>query len=359
MDARRLALLQALLDTPSPSGHEGPAQEIFYREARACCPDVRADAHGNVIARLPGASPRRILLAGHCDEIGLIVRYIDDDGYLFFGPIGGVDPYALPGQRVRLFGPKGEVAGVIGRIAYHLQDKEKKDAGEIKLHELWIDIGAGNRETAERLAPVGTPAVWGEGFRELSGGLASARDFDDKAGVFTVLETLRALAAAPAPPPFTVIGVSTIQEECGVWGAGPVAFAQEPDAAIAIDVTHATDFPGVEKKRFGDIRLGRGPVAHRGVKSSKVLTRAFLETAERYGIPLQIEAEGGRYGTDADPMAASRAGVPVNTLSVPLRYMHTAVETACLEDLDNTVFLLTQTLLGLDPAQDLRAFPFA
>jgi len=361
MDNRQTALLRQLLDTPSPSGFEGKVQEIFHREVSAFCPEVNQDVHGSVIARLPGISPRKIVLAGHADEIGLIVRYIDDDGFLYFNSIGGVDPHVLPGQRVRLMNPQGDVPGVIGRTAVHLRKMEegKEDKEKLQLHDLWIDIGARDRQQAARLAPVGTPAVWGEGFALLCGNRAAARDFDDKAGVYVVIETLRLLAARSTPPPLTVIGISSAQEETGVFSAGPAAYGLDPQAAIAIDVTHATDSPGIEKKRFGEVHLGSGPVIHRGVKSSKILSRALEEAAERRSISYQIGAESGSFGTDADSIAVRRSGIPVNTLSIPLRYMHSSSEVASLDDVDAVVDLLAETLSSLDPEIDLRPFAFA
>jgi len=359
MDTQQRELLRRLVETPSPSGHEGAVQELVHSELSGFCPDTTSDIHGNVIARLEGLSPAAILLAGHCDEIGLMVKHVDDKGFLFFTPVGGIDPPVLLGQRVRLIGPQGVVPGVIGRIPIHLQDRDDKDKdSKIKVHDLWIDIGARDRDQAERLAPVGTPAVWGEDFQFLLGDQASGRDFDDKVGVYVVIETLRNLAARTHKPPVTVIGVSTIQEECGVWGAGPVAYALNPTAAIAIDVTHATDYPGMEKKRHGDITLGGGPTIKRGVKSSKVINRLLEETAERHSLTIQIEADTGRFGTDADPIADRRGGIPVNSLGVPLRYMHTSSEVVSLDDVDAAVTLLSEALSSLQPDTDFRAFPF-
>lgn len=357
MEPRQIEFLRRLIETPSPSGFEGPAQEIFFHEVSGFCPDVSVDVYGNVVARLEGLSPVTILLAGHCDEIGLIVKHIDDNGFLFVTAVGGVDPAVLLGQRVRLLGPQGPVPGVIGRIPFHLQEKDDKEQRP-KIHELWIDIGAGDRVQAERLAPIGTPAVWGEDFHLLLGDQATARDFDNKVGVYVVAETIRALSERSSKPPVTVLGVSTIQEECGVWGAGPVAYALAPTAAIAIDVTHATDYPGMKRERHGEVFLGKGPTVKRGVKSSKVINGLLEETASRYSIGVQIEADSGRFGTDADPMSDRRGGIPVNTLGIPLRYMHTATEVVSLDDVDAAVTLLTEALSALRPDTDFRAFSF-
>lgn len=354
----QLKFLQDLLDTPSPSGFERDVQRVFYKRVQEVAPNLTIDAYGNVIGRVDGASQTRVLLAGHADEIGLIVKYIDDRGFLYVGEIGGVDPLVLLGHRVRLLGPRGVVHGVIGRIPIHVQDSEERGKSKVKLHELWVDIGAKSAEEAGNLVPVGTPAIWGDDFRRLHGQLATARDFDNKVGVFIVAETLRALALSTSKPGVTVLGASTIQEECGVWGAGPVAFALDPAAAIAIDVTHATDYPGIEKKRFGDIALGKGPVIYSGVKSSKVLTRSVIETAARHNIAIQRKAEGGRFGTDADPISQTRGGIPVTMLSIPLRYMHTSSEVISLDDLEAAILLLTESLQSLPPNTDWRPFHF-
>lgn len=359
MNEAQLTYFQQLLDTPSPSGFEGAVQQLVYRRMTEYCTEVATDVHGNVLGTLAGESNLRVLLTGHSDEIGLMVKHVTDEGQLCFAAIGGVDPLVLPGQRVRLLGPHGDVHGVIGRIPIHLQDAEERDKGKIKIHELWIDIGARDRDEAMHKAPVGTPGVWGESFRRLENGLVTARDFDDKVGVFVVCEAMRRLAECGAPPPHTVIGVASIQEECGVWGAGPVAEAVNPHAAIAIDVTHATDYPGVDKRRFGDVRLGKGPVLYRGVKSSKALQRAIEAAATRLSIPLQNRAEEGRFHTDADPIASRRLGIPVANLSVPLRYMHTSSEVIALDDVDAAVDLLVETLLFLPHDTRFSAFQFS
>ncbi len=360
MDERQLAFLQRLMEVPSPSGFEEKIQQAFYREVTSFCENVTVDVYGNVIATIKGQSSRSILLAGHCDEIGLIVKHIDEKGFLFFGPVGGVDPYVLIGQRVNLLGPQGPMPGVIGRVPFHLQEKDDRDKDtKIKFQDLTIDIGARDREQALRVAPVGTPAVWGPSrYQPLLGGLATARAFDDKVGMWAVAETLRLLAARSSKPPFTVIGASTIQEECGVWGAGPVAYGLKPEAAVAVDVTHATDYPGIEKKQHGELYLGQGPVIFRGVKSSKVLSGWLESTASRHGIAVQFEAESGRFGTDADPIADRRAGIPVNTLGIPLRYMHTAAEVVSLDDLEATAILLSEALSSLPGDIDFAAFRF-
>lgn len=348
MEARRKEFFRELLDIPSPSGFEEAVQARWRGEVSTFCKDLRTDAHGNVIATLPGRSATTsFLLLGHADEIGLLVHYIDDDGFLYFQCIGGVEFATLVNQRVRLLGPKGTVNGVIGRIAPHLlpaADREKA----VALHDLCIDIGARNREEAAEHAPVGTPAVIGESTMMLLNGRMVARDFDNKMGCFIVAEVLRNIAAAGTPIYPTVIGASTVQEECGTWGARNVGYTVRPAAAIAIDVSHATDFPACDKKKQGDFKLGAGPIINIGVRTNKKLFAELEQAARTAGIPLHREAEAGRHGTDADPVSEAGHGTAVVTVSNALRYMHTSVEVADLKEIEQIIDLLTAFLLGID-----------
>lgn len=348
MDKRRFGFFRRLLDTPSPSGFEADLQRIWRDEVRAFCPDIHTDVHGSVLATMRGRSEKtKFLLLGHADEIGLLVHYIDDNGFLYFKNIGGIDPATLVNQHVRLLGPKGLIHGVVGKIAIHLQGPKERESQKVELSDLWIDIGAKNAEEAAQYAPVGTPAVFGHDTVELLNGRVAARDFDNKMGCFVVAEVLRNLAEHKSEMFATVIGASTVQEETGVWGARQVAFNTNPTAAIAIDVSHATDIPSADKRRVGDFKMGGGPIVNIGVRSNKKLVAAIMEAGRAAGIPVRSEAEWGSHGTDADPAAEIRGGVPVATVSNALRYMHTSVEVADLAEIDQIIDLLTRFLLSV------------
>lgn len=347
MEKSRLSFFRTLLDTPSPSGFEAAAQRVWCEDVRRATKDVHIDHHGNAIASLPGRyESLSFALLGHIDEIGLMVKYIDDGGMLYVEQVGGVDTGVLVGEHIRLLAPDGEVRGVIGKLAIHLQTEEQRRSQKVDWTDIWVDIGARNRKEAEKLCPVGTPAIFGQNLQELRNGRWVARDFDNKMGAFVVAEVLHRLAdkAGKKLGP-TVHGISTIQEECGIWGARTAAYAVNPTAAIAIDVSHATDTPDCNKKRTGDFKLGGGPIINIGVKTNKPLFIAFTKCAKKHKIPLQFEAESGRHGTDADPVSETRAGIPVITIGCPLRYMHTAVEMAEMKDIEQVVDAITCFLL--------------
>lgn len=347
MDTQAHAFLRRMLESPSPSGYEQPVQQL-WRDYCAGFAEVRTDLHGNVIGSLnPGGSPR-IMFAGHCDEIGFLVRYIDDKGFLYFGPIGGFDETIIPGRRVTIHTAKGPVNGVIGKSPIHLikADDRKKGA---EIRELWIDIGAKDKKDAESLVTIGDPVTYQYDFMELRGSMVVARGFDDRAGSFVVAETLRRIASSEGLTA-SVHGVSTVQEEIGLRGAHTSAFGIDPTVGIAIDVTFATDQPGVEQKEVGDIRLGGGPVIARGPNINPRVFALLVETAEKEGIPYQVEGIPRATGTDANAIQLTRAGVAAGLVSIPLRYMHTPVETLNLDDLDQVVRLLAAFAGAVDPS---------
>ncbi|MDX2176838.1 MAG: M42 family peptidase [Candidatus Sumerlaeia bacterium] len=353
MDKDRRQFLLSLLNTPSPSGFEQDVQALWRAEALRHTPKVRTNTQGSVIATLDGKpGGPSILLMGHADEIGVLVHYIDDNGFIYFKPIGGIDTPTLVNQRVRLLGPRGLINGVIGRTAVHLMKGDERDKKSIELTDLFIDIGAADRAQAEAHAPIGTPGVIGGDAVELLNGRFAARDVDNKFGSFVALEVLRRCAARQGELAATLHSASTVQEECGAWGARLVAFDVNPTAAIAIDVSHATDTPGIDARRAGKFALGEGPIVNIGVSSSKKLVAAIRAAGEAAGIPVRLEAETGRHGTDADPAAEVRAGVPVATVSNSLRYMHTSVEVAVWEEIEQVCALLTAFVLSVPAAVD-------
>ena len=332
-----LTFLKKILSTPSPSGYEQPVQKS-WREYVGAFADVRTDYHGNTIGTLnPNGSPR-IMLAGHCDEIGFMIKYIDENGFLYFWPIGGFDESIIPGRRVTIHSSDGPVPGVIGKTPIHLiKPDDRKKASEIS--SLWIDIGVKDAKEAESFVAIGDPVTYVEDFMALKTGLAVARAFDDRIGSFAVAETLRLLAGSKKLNA-SVSGVSTVQEELGLRGARTSAFGVEPDIGIATDVTFATDQPGVEKKQVGDIKLGGGPVIARGPNINPRVFDLLVATAKKLKIPYQIEGISRATGTDANAIQVSRAGVAAALVSIPVRYMHTPVETLDLKDAEYAAKLM-------------------
>jgi putative aminopeptidase FrvX len=338
MDDRSLGFFKQLLDAPGPSGFETRPAQLWRDEAKTFA-KVEADVAGNCFATLnPGGKPR-VMLTGHLDEIGVMVVHVDDDGFLYFAPIGGWDPQVLVGQRVRIEGRKGAVAGVVGKKAIHLIKTDERDKAS-KITDLWIDIGAKNKAEAGELVRVGDAGVLSAGLVELPNRRLVSRSIDNRVGSFVVLEALRRLAAQP--PAACAVAVGTTQEEIAYTGGGArtSAFGVEPDAAIVVDVTHATDSPGVEKKEVGDFKLGGGPVLSRGSAVSPVVFDQLVAAAEAEQIPYGIEAAPRGTSTDADAIYTSRRGIATGVVSVPCRYMHSPNEMVALDDLDRAAQLL-------------------
>lgn len=329
--------LKRLVDTPSPSGYEQRAQRVFRDRVAAYTKEIRTDVLGNVYATLnPGGSPR-IMLAGHVDEIGFQVRYINDDGMLYFGSVGGHDTLITVGQRVTVHTTSGPVTGVLGRTAIHLLDPEERKKMPA-LDDLWIDIGAKDKADAESVVAIGDCVTYQHELQRLRGDLCVARGFDDKMGVFIVAEALRLLTGKKLKA--AVIGVSTVQEEVGLRGARTSAYDTDPQIGIATDVGHAVDYPGGDKKKVGDIRLGKGPMITRGANINPAVFDLFVKTAKELKLPYQIEAAPGGTGTDANVIQLNRAGVATGLISVPLRYMHTPNEIMNLNDIENAARLI-------------------
>ena len=344
MQKESLEFLKQLVDTPSPSGYEARVQDVIRGRLQTCCDKVTTDVHGNVIGITNEAAPFRVMLAGHCDEIGFMLVHIDAEGFAYFSSVGGIDPAVVIGQRVIVHGTKGPVQGVIGRKAIHLMDRDEKPKPP-KIHDLWMDIGASSRKDAEKVISVGDYATLDAGFREMRNGLAVARGFDDRAGAFVVAEAMRRLRGMKLA--VAVYGVSSVQEEIGLRGARTSAYGIDPNMGIAVDVGHATDYPGGEPKKTGECRLGKGPVLHRGPNINPVLEKLLVDVARRKRIPFQITAEPGATGTDANAIQVTRAGVAAALVSVPNRYMHSSVEMVSLEDLDNASKLLAEVVASL------------
>jgi endoglucanase len=342
-------LLDALLRVPAPSGYEEPAAAV-WREAAGFA-ELRTDALGSSVALVPGAGEGPTLaIVGHIDEIGLVVTHIDDEGFLYFAPIGGWDPQILVGQRVVLAGIDGEVPGVLGKKPIHLlKDEARKKITEIT--DMHIDIGADGREGAEKLVRVGDPAVIAAEPLELPNGRLASRSLDNRLGSYVALEVARRVSEGEQIAA-SVAGVAAAQEEITLGGSQTVAFSLEPDVAVAVDVTHATDAPGIDKKENGDHALGSGPVIGRGSTLSAKVTAGLIAAAEDAGIDYTLEASGRYTGTDADAIQLARGGIATGLVSIPLRYMHSTVELVQLSDVEGAIELLVAFAGRLEAGTD-------
>ncbi len=340
---------RSILETPRPSGYEQPAQQKLREYAAAFADEVRTDVHGNVICQRNGTAPRRLMFAGHCDQIGLLVSHIDDQGFLFTQTIGGWDPQQLIGQRMTVWAASGPMPAVIARKPIHLLKNEEKDK-VAKLEELWLDIGARDRAEAEQLVRIGDPVTLELGLQLMRNGLANAPGMDNACGMWVVTEALRRTANRSLQ--WSVSAVSTVQEEIGLRGAQTSAFGIDPHVAIAVDVTHATDCPTIDKNQLGRIRLGGGPVIFRGPNMNPRVTERLVSLCNQHSLPYQLAAIGRATPNDANTLQITRAGVATGLVSIPNRYMHSAVETISLSDLDHAAQLLAEFALSLTPDDD-------
>lgn len=342
-------LLDKLLRTAGPSGYEAPAAAV-WREAAKAFASLSADGIGSSVARIGEASPL-LAVVGHIDEIGLVVRHIDEKGFLWFAPIGGWDPQILVGQRVEVQGRNGPVPGVAGRKPLHLLDAEARKK-VVELKGLHIDVGAADREEAAELVRVGDPVVIASEPLHLAGGRTVSRSMDNRLGAYVALEALRrchergSLEASFA-------AIAAVQEEIGLYGARTSTFAVRPDLAVVVDVTHATDAPGIDEKELGSHTLGSGPVLYRGANLSPQVFELLVETAEEAGIEHTVGATGNSTGTDADAVQFARSGVPTGLVAIPLRYMHSPVEMVDLADVEATVELVAAFAARVDNRVDL------
>jgi endoglucanase len=337
MQEDSLSFLKDLLHTPSPSGYERPIQDVVRSWARPLAEEVRTDRHGNVIAvRNPGGQPR-IMLAGHCDQIALMVQYIDDHGFLYVQPMGGWDMQILLGQHMTVWTREGPIGGVVSRRAPHLLTNEERNKVP-QFTDIWVDIGAHDRKDAELVVTPGDTVTVALGYHELRNGLVSAPGLDDKVGVWTVMEALRLLHGRQIQA--AVYCVSTVQEEIGLRGATTSTYGIHPTVGIAVDVCHASDTPGNDKKQLGDVRLGKGPVVFRGPNINPRVFERLEEAARNREIEVQVRGSPRATGTDANAMQLSRDGVAAGLIGIPNRYMHSPVEVVALEDLDRAARLL-------------------
>lgn len=341
--------LEKLLKESSPSGYENSAAAVWRGQAEKFSAEVKGDFHGNSYAVLNPEGKVSVFMSGHIDEIGLMVKAVTEQGFLKIAPVGGVDPHVIAGQRVYVHTKKGPVYGVLGRKAIHLlKPDERKKVSEIK--DMWIDIGAKDKKAAEKIVEIGDVATIVAGFEKLRGSIYVARGFDDRIGSFVVLEALR-LLSMEKDLKHKVTSVASVQEEVGLRGAITSAYNVNPQIGFAVDVTHTSDMPGIDKELFGDIKLGDGPVIARGPNINPRLFELLVKTAEENKIPYKVIAESRGTGTDANAIQLSRGGVATALVSVPNRYMHTPVEVVSLDDVENCAKLLAKTIAAIESAE--------
>ncbi|MCW8132961.1 MAG: M42 family metallopeptidase [Planctomycetota bacterium] len=348
-----MQFLEAMLSTPSPSGFEARIQGVVREHMEPFAESSHRDVHGNQWFALNPGAPLRVMLSGHVDEIAMMLRYVDDQGFLWVARLGGVDPLMLWGRRVWVHTKNGPVFGVIGKRPIHNTPPEERTKGP-KIEDIFIDIGAKDKKDALKRVRVGDPVTLVEGFQMVTKDLAVARAMDDRIGAFVVMEAFKKVAAAVKKKRKLEVGlfaVASVQEEVGLRGAQTAAYAIDPLVGIAVDVGFATDYPTENKKNIGDFKLGAGPILHRGPNINNPLAEMMETLAGKKKIPYQLMGDGAITGTDAGSIQVSRAGVATALIGIPNRYMHSPVEMISLADVEHSAELIAETVLAIKKDQ--------
>jgi endoglucanase len=354
MRKESLDFLRTLVNTPSPSGHEVRGQRVWLDFVKSYASETFSDAYGNCVAVLNKGGSPRLMLAAHADEIAMVVSYITEEGFIYVRRIGGVDAAIIKAQRVTIHTRNGPVKGIVGNIAPHLSRENDKEQKAPKIHELFIDIGATNKKDAEKAVRIGDPITLSDEFDLLKNDLAVARAFDNRIGTFAVAEAVRLLKESGSKLRAEVCAVSNVQEEVGLLGVRQIAYSLQPDVALIVDVTHATDCPTVSKTQHGDVRLGKGPaITHGGSNHPEVVAR-IEAVARQKKISLQQQAASSTTGTDTDAVFWTRGGIASGLISLPNRYMHSPVEVVSLRDLAKIPELLAAFALSLKAGERFK-----
>lgn len=347
--------LYRLLETPSPTGFEMPGQKIWAEWLRDHAASVECDAYGSTWATLPGRSERVVMLAAHADEIGYMIKHIDDHGFLRLDRVGGSDTATARGRRLTILGEKGPVPGIIGNTAIHLRRGDQNPEKAPAIHELWVDVGASNASEVAKLGiRVGHPAVYQDGPMELANRKLVGRALDNRIGGYIIAQVMKRIAAGKKKPAFTLVCLNAIQEEIGGHGAIMATYRLKPAVCVCLDVTHATDTPGLDAAKHGSVKLGGGPTLTHGTANHPLVVKRLSKLAAGRKIPLQHEASSRFTGTDTDKIFHSREGVPSALVSLPLRCMHSVVETAHLDDIAHTIELLADFVLSLKDGDEFH-----
>lgn len=353
MREQSLNFLRTLVNTPSPTGHEVRGQRVWLDYVKQYADETFSDAYGNCVAVLNKGGSPRIMLAAHADEIAMAVNFINEDGFIYVRKMGGIDAAITKAQRVTIHTRMGPVKGVVGNVAPHLAKHEGEPKAP-KIHDIFIDIGASNRKEAEKIVRIGDPITLTDEFDVLRNDLAVARAFDNRIGTFAVAEALRLLKESKVKLNAETCAVSNVQEEVGLLGARQIAYSLKPDIALVVDVTHATDYPTVNKCQHGDVKVGKGPtLTHGGCNHPEVVAR-LEAVAKTKKIALQHEAMSATSGTDTDVIFWTRGGIASALISLPNRYMHSPVEVVSLKDLEQIPELLAAFAQSLKKGEEFK-----
>lgn len=352
IDSSEQEFLEELLVTPSPTGFESAGQKVWTEYVDDFADSVESDAYGSAYAKLNTSyDVATVMLEAHCDEIGMIVQHITDKGYIFVNKLGGSDSTIARAKRVNIHTSDGIVSGVTGNTAIHLQDKKNGGGEQPQWKDIYVDIGASSREEALELVQIGDPITYADDYDFLSDEILSGRALDNRIGGYMIAQVLKRLNERRDDLKVNVVALNSVQEEIGGYGARMMSYRIDPDLALVTDVTHATDTPGINHKEYGLVKLGKGPsIQHGGANHPKIVD--FIEkVAKNSDIELQHEATSVRTGTDTDSIFYQKTGIPSALISLPLRYMHSPVETASMKDVETLINLMTEAVLALEPDQ--------
>lgn len=342
--------LEQLLITPSPTGFEAAGQKVWTGYIEQFSDELETDAYGSAVAKLNTSfDVITVMLEAHCDEIGMIVQHITDKGFVHVNKLGGSDSTIARAKRVNIHNKRGVVSGVVGNTAIHLQDKKNGGGDQPAWKDVYIDIGAGSREEALEMIQIGDPITYANNFEFLSDDILTGRALDNRIGGFVIAQVMKRLSENRSDLNVNVMALNSVQEEVGGYGARMMSYRLEPDMALVTDVTHATDTPNINNAEHGLVKLGEGPVVQHGGANHPSIVSFIEEVSQTKEIPLQHDAVSVRTGTDTDSIFYQKTGIPSGLISLPLRYMHSPIETASVTDINHLIDLMTETILALKP----------
>ena len=351
-ESSNLDFLEELLITPSPTGFESAGQKVWKNYVESFSDEVQTDAYGSAVAKLNTSfDVVTIMLEAHCDEIGMIVQHITENGFIYVNKLGGSDSTIARAKRVFIHGREGIVSGVVGNTAIHLQDKKNGGGKQPAWKDIYVDIGAKSREEALKMVQIGDPITYADDFEFLSDDILTGRALDNRIGGYIIAQVMKNLSERRDELKVNAMALNSVQEEVGGYGARMMSYRLDPDMALVTDVTHATDTPGINNKEHGLVKLRKGPSVQHGGANHPKFVEFIEQVCNDKEIEVQHEATSVRTGTDTDSIFYQKTGIPSALVSLPLRYMHSPVETASMKDIDALITLMTETVLALEPDQ--------
>lgn len=355
-DKNESEFLEKLLITPSPTGYESKGQKIWMNYVGKFADKVESDAYGSATGWI-NTNPdlMTVMIEAHADEIGMVVQHITEEGFIYLNKLGGSDSTIARAKRVYIHGREGKVSGVTGNTAIHLQNNKNGGGKQPSWKDIYVDIGASDKEEVLEKVQIGDPVTYADDVDYLNENIISARALDNRIGGFTIAQVIKNLKERKKDLAVNVVALNSVQEEVGGFGARMMSYRHMPEAAIVTDVTHATDSPGINNREHGEVKLGKGPTVQHGGANHPAVVKLIEETAKNQEISVQHEATSIRTGTDTDSIFFQRTGIPSALVSVPIRYMHSPVETASLSDLQDLISLMTETVLAMKPDQSFTS----